>query len=177
MVFNARTGSQIARKEPVRLDPPASDVPGVLISDENVTSTLFPDFRIRPARFFTVGRVFLVLWSEPGGGHSTIPEWEPGIVLNSFHERVYSNVRRFVVIRQAEGSNFCQALPINTYDNQRVAKAGVNKSEHCIFILPESRRVRGRTNYHAEGASMACINSPSVLTQTLRRNYLAKCHA
>jgi hypothetical protein len=126
VVFNARTGSQIERREPVRNQAPARNVPGISIGDEGVTSTLFPDFRLRPASFFSLGRVFMVLWSEPAGGGSTVTKWEPGITLNRYNERVYSKVRRFVVVRPGQGgATFCTALP--------GAKAGVNKSEHCII--------------------------------------------
>jgi hypothetical protein len=134
VVFNARTGSQIARREPVRNHAPDRNVPGISIGNESATSTLFPDFRIKPAAFFSLGRVFLVLWSEPAGGGSMVTKWEPGITLNRFNERVYSKVRRFVVVRPGQGgATFCTALPVNTYGGQGVAKPGVNKSEHCII--------------------------------------------
>ena len=34
---------------------------------EGDAERLYPEFRVRPARFFTVGRVFEVLWVEPAG--------------------------------------------------------------------------------------------------------------
>jgi len=94
--------------------------------DRNV---LFPDYRIHPGKFFKVGRVFLVLWAEPaGGGGTVVSRYE---VLNQFNERVFSKIRRFVVVR--EGTQSCSALPITTYGGQGVAKATVVKSDHAII--------------------------------------------
>jgi hypothetical protein len=94
-----------------------------------IRETLFPDYKIHPAKFFVVGRVFLVLWSEPGGGAGTVvSKFE---VLNQFNERVFSKVRRFVVVR--EGAQYCSALPISTYNGQGVARPRVVKSDHAII--------------------------------------------
>ncbi|GAB7326385.1 hypothetical protein MBLNU13_g10413t1 [Cladosporium sp. NU13] len=86
-------------------------------------------FIIRPGRFFSIGRVFKILWAEPAGANTT------AITRNTFEnvlgQRVHAKVRRFVVIR--EGFNYCCALPIATYGGQGVAKAGVVKSEHGII--------------------------------------------
>jgi ribosomal protein L12E/L44/L45/RPP1/RPP2 len=129
VVFQTSTQSQIQRNELVR--PPGKTVPGIRIGNENVTGSLFPDYKIRRRDFFKVGRIFLVLWSEPAGGASHVTRWQSGIVLNHLGERVFSKVRRFVVIR--DGDSYCNALPINTYGGQGVAKPRVRKSDHCII--------------------------------------------
>jgi hypothetical protein len=129
VVFQRSTESQVRRREVV--GPPDRTVPGIQIGDENVTGSLFPDYKQRRKDFFKVGRVFLVLWSEPAGGASYVTGWQSGIVLNHLGERVFSKVRRFVVIRQDD--SYCNALPINTYGGQGVAKRGVKKSDHCII--------------------------------------------
>lgn len=86
-------------------------------------------FIIRNWRFFSIGRVFRVLWAEPAGANAT------AVTRNTFEnvlgERVHAKVRRFVVIR--EGTHYCCALPIATYGGQGVAKPGVVKSEHGII--------------------------------------------
>jgi hypothetical protein len=91
-------------------------------------------FFIRSRSFFSVGRVFKVLWAEPAGGNATV------ITNNTFQnhlgERVHSKVRWFVVIR--EGSYYCGALPIATYGGRGVAKPGVVKSEHGIIYTGRS---------------------------------------
>jgi hypothetical protein len=101
---------------------------------------LYPDYKIHPAKFFVVGRVFLVLWTEPaGGGGTAISRYE---VLNHLGQRVFSKIRRFVVVRA--GPHFCSALPISTYNQQGVAKQTVVKSDHAIIytgpIAPTPRR-------------------------------------
>lgn len=95
---------------------------------------LFAGYKIRdrPGRFFVQGRVFLVLWTEPAGETNTlITKREPGLTLGRYGERVYSKVRRFVVVREA--INYCSALPIVTYGGQGVGKRTVDKSEHAII--------------------------------------------
>jgi hypothetical protein len=131
VVFQQPTQSQIARHEPAR--QPNDNSVRVPIRDTNVVSTLFPSFRVRTdaRRYFCVGNIFSVLWSERAAAASNVTRWEPGIVLNHLGERVFSKVRRFVVIR--EGSNYCHALPINTYGGRGVSRPGVVKSEHVII--------------------------------------------
>ncbi|KAF2722887.1 hypothetical protein K431DRAFT_221009, partial [Polychaeton citri CBS 116435] len=104
----------------------------MLIGTEEEEERLFPLFRKpqHPARFFTVGKVFLVLWVEPAG-ESVVTYLQAGETTGRFGERVYSKVRRFVVIRQQSG--YCSALPITTYGRRGVSKPGVIKSEHAII--------------------------------------------
>jgi hypothetical protein len=90
---------------------------------------LDPSFSIRPGTFFSVGRVFKVLWAEPAGGNATVIT--RNTFKNLFGERVHSKVRWFVVIRK--GTYYCGALPIATYGGKGVAKRGVVKSEHGII--------------------------------------------
>jgi hypothetical protein len=90
-----------------------------------------PDYKIRDKRFFRVGRVFFVLWSEPAGDSSNVSSRHPNIVLNTYGGRVHSKIRRFVVIR--EGDGYCSGLPINTYGGRGVAKRGVKKAEHAVI--------------------------------------------
>ena len=101
---------------------------------------LYPDYKIHKSKFFVVGRVFLVLWTEPaGGGGTAVSRYE---VLNHLGQRVFSKIRRFVVVRA--GPHFCSALPISTYNGQGVAKQTVVKSDHAIIytgpIAPTPRR-------------------------------------
>lgn len=118
---------------------------------------LFSSFKQRSSTFFVLGRVFMILWSEPAGAATVVTNYERNdrsIATNSdnkalstvrFGEQVYSKVRRFVVIR--DGINYCSALPIVSYGKQGVGKASVVKSEHAIIytgreipkILPAER--------------------------------------
>ena len=106
----------------------------LLPSDNEVYERLFRSFRLRdqPRKFFTVGKVFHVLWVEPAGESNTqVTGLEVGTTIGRFGERAFSKVRRFVVVR--EGDNYCSALPITSYGHRGVGKPGVNKSEHSII--------------------------------------------
>ncbi|KAK1816839.1 hypothetical protein LTR12_008781 [Friedmanniomyces endolithicus] len=121
---------------------------------------LFTSFRIvqQPERFFVVGRAFSILWSEPAGESSTevtsmvsndVAPNRSSFTTGRYGTRVYSKVRRFVVVRA--GAAYCTALPILTYGGMGVAKPGVVKSEHAIIFSgrqplmprPEERPTRG----------------------------------
>jgi hypothetical protein len=117
-----------------RGEPPNNNAPIVRIDKPELISALYKTYKVRtkPREFFTIGRVFLVLWSEPASGTSKVTAWEKGTVINHLGERVFSKVRRFVVIR--EGDTYCNALAINTYSGRGVSKQSVNKSEHVIIF-------------------------------------------
>lgn len=104
--------------------------PGVNIQSDQAISPLFPEFKLQPHRFFKIGKVFSVLWSDSTGQHSTATSWIPVAAVNDFGERAFSRLRRFIVIR--ESGSHCHALPIRTYGGRGVASPGVNKSDHCI---------------------------------------------
>ena len=118
----------------------------VVLETEGDEERLFPDFKRRdqPRKFFTIGKVFLILWVEPAGenANTVITSLEPSIPLPAgesigrYGERVFSKVRRFVVIR--EGLTYCSALPIASYGSRGVAKRGVTKSEHAIIYTGKS---------------------------------------
>lgn len=106
----------------------------LLGSADQEAETIFQSFRVRPKprQFFTVGKVFHVLWVEPAGESRTIVTTiEAGTGLGKDGARVFSKVRLFVVVR--EGDNYCSALPITTYGGQGVSKAAVKKFEHAII--------------------------------------------
>ncbi|KAM0708465.1 hypothetical protein Q7P35_005117 [Cladosporium inversicolor] len=149
--------SSIQKADPEIVTPPEFRAEGIvshsrLLGTESGNSEkLDPSFTIRPKRFFSIGRVFKVLWAEPAGGNATV------ITRNTFEnllgERVHSKVRWFVVIR--DGSNYCGALPIATYGGQGVAKSGVVKSEHGIIytgrIAPRPDKAELTTKPNEEG--------------------------
>jgi hypothetical protein len=114
---------------PIRVAPPS------------MQEELFSDYKIRSSRFWKTGRVFLVLWSEPAGGNPTMVGRQHGVVINHLGTRVFSKVRRFVVIRESD--NYCSAVPINTYGGHGVAKRGVKKSDHAIIYTGKTEpRIR-----------------------------------
>jgi hypothetical protein len=147
---DTRTGVQTivqnAPPTPGNLQAEGITVQRELFGTGGNTEALFPEYILRPAKFFCLGRVFLVLWSQPAGGNGSnagtvVTMQERGTVRNHLGELVFSKVRRFVVIR--ESGQYCSALPITTYSGQGVAKHRVVKSEHAIIYTgrapPEPR--------------------------------------
>ncbi|KAI7371962.1 hypothetical protein KC354_g202 [Hortaea werneckii] len=116
---------------------------GLLRGDGRLEEQLYSSYKVRLSGFFTIGRVFQILWTEPAGATGTqITAYEANdrtgypqddrSVLSTvrFRERAYSKIRRFVVVRESD--RYCSALPIMTYGGQGVAKARVNIAEHAI---------------------------------------------
>ncbi|KAK0333725.1 hypothetical protein LTR94_019623 [Friedmanniomyces endolithicus] len=114
----------------------------ILYGTTGEQESLFTSFRIvqQPETFFVVGRAFSILWSEPAGESSTevtsmvsndVAPNQSSFTTGRYGTRVYSKVRRFVVVRA--GAAYCTALPILTYGGMGVAKPGVVKSEHAII--------------------------------------------
>lgn len=98
---------------------------------------LLGDVRTRPREYFAVGTVFDMSWVEPSAGPDSRSLGSEtlrsiGMTQDSSGNWVYSNPKRFVVIR--EGSQSCTALPISTYVGKGVSKHGVRKSDHCIVF-------------------------------------------
>ncbi|KIW04521.1 uncharacterized protein PV09_04276 [Verruconis gallopava] len=69
-------------------------------------------------RFFRPGRVFAVLWTEPTGISDTLRdlEMENAFTQVRYGERVFSEIRRFIVIRAFSHHSLC--VPIATYQRR-----------------------------------------------------------
>ncbi|KAK3712230.1 hypothetical protein LTR37_009092 [Vermiconidia calcicola] len=110
---------------------------------------LDPRYRRRPSKWFKLGRVFKMHWSEPSGrgildDNATVvtPMQEPlpkqyekqipreFVRDRRFGQFIYSKIRWFIVVRP--GTDKCICVPIITYQGQGVSKAGVVKGEHAI---------------------------------------------
>lgn len=108
---------------------------GRLLETDGDCEELFDTFqkRSQPRKFFVEGRVFFILWAEPAG-ESTVTAREES--LGRYGQRIFSKVRRFVVIR--ESSNFCVCLGIWSLRDQGVAKNGVKKSDFSIIYTSKT---------------------------------------
>lgn len=135
VVFTTPTADQRERGEIAPPPPlPRRGTQGMPINNNELVTTLFPGYGPRRPEFFTVGRVFMILCSQPADGASVVTSWAPGIVMSRMGNRVFTPMRRFVVIDSGPpGANFSWALPINTYGGQGVARPGVIRSHHCII--------------------------------------------
>ncbi|KAK5742064.1 hypothetical protein LTR17_003572 [Elasticomyces elasticus] len=114
----------------------------MLYGSEGLGERLYSEFRKRddPHSYFTVGRVFAVLWTEPAGETTTLVTHrikndrtydDTVAAAAGLSTAVYSKVRRFVVVR--ESREYCSALPIVSYGRMGLGKAGIVKFEHGII--------------------------------------------
>jgi hypothetical protein len=85
--------------------------------------------------FFRIGRVFSTLWTDALGNNAG--KVDPTFVSEVLYgERVYSKIRRFIVVREGERSVSC--LPVTSYANEGIRKSGIRLDEHG-FIYSSSR--------------------------------------
>ena len=95
-------------------------------------------FRVieKPKKFFKVGRVFAVLWSEPAGENV---DWsdEDEYEIVRYGEKVFTKIRRFVVVREGDRHSTC--LPLLTYQGKATRKHGVNPDDHAAVFAENSK--------------------------------------
>ncbi|KAF2823150.1 hypothetical protein CC86DRAFT_76631 [Ophiobolus disseminans] len=94
-------------------------------------------YNVKPRGFFVEGRVLAVIMNETAGTNATagrtVTDYNSAQSINRVKYEdnfVYTNVRRFVVVRQKR--EFCYACPIFTYSGKATTKRGVRPSEHGI---------------------------------------------
>ncbi|CAG8951674.1 hypothetical protein HYFRA_00005474 [Hymenoscyphus fraxineus] len=119
---------------------------------------LDPRYRVIPEKdqrkFWRVGRVFMMLWTEPalkkggsrnGTHYSTV--W--------LDEGAYSEIRRFVVIREGYGNSICS--PIHTYNGQATLKANLpERYQHAIIYT--GSQCPAEHSYEAEDGTIVKEN-------------------
>jgi hypothetical protein len=96
--------------------------------------TLDPSYIVRASSFYKVGTVFAVLWHEEAaasrsGGVSSVRLLysDPYTTQGAFGERIYSTVRRLIVVRNGHGYSVC--VPIVTYGGRGLLKPGLSGSD------------------------------------------------
>jgi len=122
----------------------------------------------KPQRFFKVGRVFMTLWSEPA---SSTARDGPNFSSSTIGGRIFSETRRFVVVRSGQGHALC--CPIQTYQKRGTTKSRINVENHAIVyaagsepkLLPEEESL-------AMGSFQIVMEDKSVtIDQSSRLNF------
>jgi hypothetical protein len=90
----------------------------------------------RSATFFTVGKVFSILFTEPCND-PTRNRFSPNVSTVMLGEKVWSQITRFVVVQ--DGRGLCYACPILTYGGRGTTKPGCCPEEHAIAYMRGSR--------------------------------------
>jgi hypothetical protein len=83
----------------------------------------------QPARFFQIGRVFKMLWTEPAGETAADTDKEYYHPVG-YGQLSFSKMRRFVVVRKRLHS--CLCLAISTYGGQGAAKKDSRSQDHAV---------------------------------------------
>jgi hypothetical protein len=79
-------------------------------------------------KFFTVGRVFALLWHENAGEDRTGREGYIDYTTEGrYGSRVFSHIRRMAVVIERKG--YCVCIPIHTYGGQGILKRGFDLRE------------------------------------------------
>ncbi|PIA94593.1 hypothetical protein CB0940_08164 [Cercospora beticola] len=89
------------------------------------------DFKLRPSRFFKVGRVLTVLWTEPAGESG--PSSTTQSFTDAYNERVYAKVRRFIVVAKRE--QHVLAVPVFSYQGMGPLAAKPRSLDHGIVYM------------------------------------------
>ncbi|KAK5323694.1 hypothetical protein LTR70_003182 [Exophiala xenobiotica] len=107
------------------------------------------------AKFFMTGKVFSLLWHEaagaprnPSGGAATderenagkedqlspdSTRLNPNVTIGPYGEKIYSHIRRMVVIKNREG--YCWCIGVNSYSGQGLKKTGLRKRERDAHTI------------------------------------------
>lgn len=89
----------------------------------------------KPRRFFKLGRVFKVLWSEPAG--ETAAADVSNIEPSRFGGNIFTKMRTFIVVREMRECSIC--LPLFTYNGQGTLKSGVRPENHAAVYSSDSK--------------------------------------
>lgn len=139
-----------------------------------------------PGGFFVVGKVFAVLWHENVGLSNEKPGSDVKFVttiqrddstIGRYGERVFSHIRRMVVVRRRYG--YCWCVAINTYGGRGVGgKRRANDEDRSHTIIHDStkepQRVANEKRIVKEPIAVI-MTAPETLQVASRLNY-AKVH-
>ncbi|GIZ45528.1 hypothetical protein CKM354_000869000 [Cercospora kikuchii] len=110
--------------------PVAGPIPD--IANLSAESYLHSAFKLRSPKFFKVGRVLTILWSEPQGNdkHSNASNHSECSYVVAYGELAQVKIRRFIIFAQLAQHSL--AVPILTYRGRGVENKGDNKADHGI---------------------------------------------
>ncbi|KAK0118618.1 hypothetical protein ONS95_007502 [Cadophora gregata] len=112
-------------------------------------------------KFWQVGRVFMVLWTEPAGIQCTWREkgnqYGSQLSTTYLNGTAYTEIRRFVVIGEGYGNSICS--PIHTYSGQATLKGNLpDAKQHAI--IHTSKRAPEEHSLQAEDGTIIKENLP-----------------
>lgn len=101
---------------------------------------------VNGSKFFKVGRVFKILWTETAGNNIGESEF---VTRGLYGEKVFSKIRPFIVVREQKGG-CCLCVPMYTYGGLATKKPGINPMDHAMaydvrknpILLPGEKKLR-----------------------------------
>lgn len=99
-------------------------------------------YYVKDARWFSLGRVFIMLWHENATSGNEYLKSVGSTSSGMHRSEVFSHIRRFAVVRECHG--FCWAVPINTYRGLGVTRPGFNAADvqaHAIIHMDGSKPI------------------------------------
>ena len=122
---------------------PTSEQPKPVPKD---AETFDPSYVIRRRdykHYFTIGRVFLTLWTEPFSTLTSKDEMTAvSVIIHG--QKVYSKPRRFIVVREGQDRKSATCLPITSYSNAGVLRNGIQLSDHgFVYSKKKPEKVDG----------------------------------
>ena len=150
----------------------APSIVEVIHGTDKEREDLDPRYYKRPdaKKFFTVGRIFTLLWHENAGDDNPRREGYVDITTKGrFGQRVFSHIRRMAVVKERSG--FCVCIPINTYGGQGVAKPGLYLAERQAHSIIHER---GLAPYSTEEEKPFLIKKPIAVNMANKEQQLDK---
>jgi hypothetical protein len=99
-------------------------------------------YYVREAKWFSLGRVFIMLWHENATSGNQYLKSVGSTSAGIHGVKVFSHIRRFAVVRECHG--FCWAVPINTYRGMGVTRTSFNAADvqaHAIIHMDGSEPI------------------------------------
>jgi len=141
---------------------------------------LDPRFKLQNGRdFFVEGRVFAMMYPKLKGEDRRIntgPDDSRHVIMGPKGERIFSHIKRFVVIRERLG--YCLCVPINSYRGTGVGKNGLpagEKKAHAIIhdsrYLPSAPILPGEEDLVKNPIAVDIKNKSDTLEPTSRIHF------
>jgi hypothetical protein len=130
-------------QEPLSIAQTQQDPPDRVVT-ASAGETIDPSYQVRKKdwkEFFRIGRVFSTLWTDSLGNNTSNvdPTFLSEVFEVKYGERVYSKIRRFIVVR--EGDRAVSCLPVTSYASAGIRKSGIRLNEHG-FIYSRNKPTR-----------------------------------
>ncbi|KIW88295.1 uncharacterized protein Z519_10862 [Cladophialophora bantiana CBS 173.52] len=110
-----------------------------LVDPNESASGLDSRYIVRPSSYYQPGRVFAILWHEPFNDSQGNTCLSDNVSTGLYGERIYSSIRRMVVVRQDHGCSVC--IQINTYGKRGLGKFKTSQRDidaHSIIHMDDT---------------------------------------